>query len=345
MKNCFVTGVTGQDGAHIARLLVDDGWKVFGGRRRGSSSSTWRLDYLGITDKVELVELQLTEPQNLIQLLQKIQPIQIFHYAGESFVADSFKYPGVTLDANAHGTLNLLEAARLVSPQSKILCASSSEVFGSSQEEGGVCHEDSDYKPVNPYGISKLTAMHYARMYREQYNAFVCSAIMFNHEGPLRGRPFVTRKITHNLARLKVAGGECFELGNLDSSRDWGSAEDYVAGGKAMLDLDVPSDYVIASGKATTVREFLFFAAEAAGFNPIFEGRGVDELCVDKVSGKILTRVSPKYFRALDTPPIIGDASKLSSRTGWEGSRDLSVLISEMVNSDIVRWKSGLINI
>jgi GDPmannose 4,6-dehydratase len=344
MKTCFITGVTGQDGAHIAQQLVEDGWKVYGGRRRGSSSSTWRLDYLGITDKIELVECQLTEPQNMIELLQNIKPDHIFHYAGESFVADSFKYPGVTLDVNAHGTLNLLEAARLVSPKSKIFCASSSEIFGNSRS-GGMCNETSEQRPANPYGISKLTALHYARLYRERHGAFVCSAVMFNHEGPLRGGPFVTRKITHNIARLKVKGGDCFELGNLDSARDWGAAEDYVAAGRLILDLNEPSDYVIASGKAHTVRDFLGLAATAAGFDPVFEGQGIEEVCIDRSSGKVLTKVSSKYFRPQDTPAIVGDASKLIQDSGWAGTRNLSELVSEMVDSDIRRWERGIVNI
>jgi GDPmannose 4,6-dehydratase len=168
---------------------------------------------------------------------------------------------------------------------------------------------------------------------------------MFNHEGPLRGGPFVTRKITHNIARLKVKGGDCFELGNLDSARDWGAAEDYVAAGRLILDLNEPSDYVIASGKAHTVRDFLGLAATAAGFDPVFEGQGIEEVCIDRSSGKVLTKVSSKYFRPQDTPAIVGDASKLIQDSGWAGTRNLSELVSEMVDSDIRRWERGIVNI
>ncbi|MEH6627054.1 MAG: GDP-mannose 4,6-dehydratase [Motiliproteus sp.] len=344
MKTALVTGVTGQDGAHIAAYLLADGWEVYGGFRRGSSSTTWRMDYLGITDQVHLVECQLNEAQNLIQLLQDIKPDAVFHLAGESFVADSFKYPGVTLDVNTHGTLNVLEAIRLVSPSTRLFCASSSEVFGVSGL-GKALTEEAEFRPANPYAISKLSALHFVRLYRERYGLFACSGILFNHEGPLRGRSFVTRKITHNIARLKVEGGEPFDLGDLDAARDWGAADDYVRAMCSMLEMEQAVDLIIASGKLTKVRDFLSRAAASAGFDPVFEGSAENEICIDGLSGKVLARVSPKYYRPQDTPPMLGDASKIKSLTGWSGSRSLELLVGEMVDADITRWKNGLTHV
>jgi GDPmannose 4,6-dehydratase len=340
----FITGVTGQDGAHMAAQLIEHGWIVYGGHRRGSSSTTWRLDYLGITEQVRLVECQINELQNLIELLQEIQPAVIYHLAGESFVADSFKYPGFTLDVNTHGTLNILEAVRLVSPSSKVFCASSSEIFGS-PKLGGLLNEQSELRPANPYGISKLSALHFVRLYRERYGLFVCSGILFNHEGPLRGKAFVTRKITFNIARLKVQGGQPFELGDLDSARDWGSASDYVVVMRSMMNLKKAEDMIIASGNLTTVRDFLRMAAEAAGFSPVFEGVGQNEICRDKHTGITLVQVSSKYFRPQDTPPMVGDISKVKSLTDWDGSCNLIDLVEEMVLADIERWKNGFTNV
>lgn len=343
-KTAFITGVTGQDGAHLAAQLLDDGYTVYGGHRRGSSNATWRLDYLGITDKLNLVECQITEPQNLIQLMQEVQPAEIYHLAGDSYVADSFKYPGVSIDVNTHGVINILEATRLVSPQSKLFCASSSEVFGIGNQDKGLC-ENAEYKPANPYGISKLAALNFVRLYRERYGLHACSGILFNHEGPLRGRSFVTRKITFNMARLKIKGGEPVNLGDLNAARDWGAAEDYVKAMRAMLAAESATDLIIASGQLSTVRDFLRNSAEAAGFDPIFEGSGKDEVCADKSSGLPLAQVAEKYFRPQDTPPMLGDASLLKSLTGWEATINLENLINDMVTADINRWNLGITHV
>lgn len=343
-KAAFVTGVTGQDGAHLASRLLDDGWEVYGGFRRGSSNKTWRMDFLGITKRVNLVEFQLNEPQNLIEILQQIQPAEIYNLAGESFVADSFKYPGVTLEANTHGVLNMLEAVRLVAPESRLFCASSSEVFGRGNDSRPV-NEYTECRPSNPYGISKLAAQYFARLYRERYGLFTCSGILFNHEGPLRGREYVTRKITFNIARLKVQGGPPIELGDLNSARDWGAADDYVMAMRAMLSMDQAQDLVIATGRLTSVRDFLRIAASAAGYDPVFEGSGIDETCIDRKSGIMLAHVSKKYFRVHDTPPMVGDPSCIESLTGWRRSRSLEKLIEEMVDADMDRWRRGITNV
>ncbi|MEJ2653029.1 MAG: GDP-mannose 4,6-dehydratase [Gammaproteobacteria bacterium] len=343
-KSAFITGVTGQDGAHLAAHLLADGWRVYGGFRRGSSNKTWRMDALGITKQLDLVECQLSEQQNLIEILQAAQPDEIYNLAGESFVADSFKYPGVTLEVNTHGSLNLLEAARLVSPHSRMFFASSSEIFGRSSI--GVPHnETSPCLPSNPYGVSKLAAQNFVSMYRESYGLFACSGILFNHEGPLRGREFVTRKITFNMARLKVEGGQPIELGNLDAARDWGAAEDYVEAMRVMLGQDEPRDMVIASGKLTTVREFLGIAARAAGFDPVFDGQGRSEVCTDRRTGQRIAEVAERYFRSNDTPPIAGDPTLIETTTSWRRKIELEQMIFTMVEADIDRWKKGLTNV
>ncbi|GAB1258028.1 GDP-mannose 4,6-dehydratase [Aurantivibrio plasticivorans] len=343
-KTALITGVTGQDGAHLSKELLSRGWEVYGGYRRGSSSTTWRLDYLGIKNQVKLIECQLNEAQNIISVLQETRPDVIFHLASESFVADSFKYPGVTLDVNAHGTLNMLEGVRLVVPESKIFCASSSEIFGTALGDEKLS-ETSRFYPTNPYGISKLAAANFARLYRERYGVYSCSGILFNHEGPLRGRSFVTRKITYNIARLCVEGGEPFELGDLNSARDWGAAEDYVIAMCDMMDLTSPEDLIIASGRLTSIREFLKKAAESAGMSPVFEGTKEKEVCIDKNSGRVIAKVSERYFRPQDTPPLVGNTDRIMSLTDWEGSRSIDKLIGEMVEADLDRWKRGITNV
>lgn len=340
-KTALITGVTGQDGAYLAAQLLAEGWKVYGGHRRCSSGTVWRLEYLGITSQVSLTECQITEAQNLIQVVQEIQPSHIFHLAGESFVADSFKYPGLTTDVNIHGAINVLEAVRLVSPATRVFCASSSEIFGTSDDGTSTVNETSEFKPVNPYAISKLAAFNFVRLYRKRYGMYACSGILFNHESPLRSRSFVTRKITFNLARLKVQGGPAIELGNLNSARDWGSASDYVTAMRLMSAIERPTDLIIATGRVATVRDFFRKAAIAAGFAPVFEGEGIDEVCVDHNSNLLLARVSEKYFRPLDTPPLVGDVTQIKKLTGWNSSQTMENLINEMVAADVDRWKSG----
>lgn len=340
----FVTGVTGQDGAHLAAHLLRDGWCVYGGFRRGSSNKTWRMESLGILKKIKLIEYQLGEPQHMTEIMQDLRPDHIYHLAGDSFVADSFKYPGVTLETNTHGTLNLLEAMRINVPESRLFFASSSEIFGRS-DLTEPCNETTPCFPTNPYGISKLAAQHLVRLYRESYGLFVCSGILFNHEGPLRSRQFVTRKITFNIARLKVSGGPPMQLGNIDAARDWGASQDYVEAMRAMLGQSKARDMVVASGRLTTIRDFLVTAAKVAGYDPVFEGNGLEEICVDRKSGVRLAEVSERYFRPHDTPSLVGDPAFLESTTGWRREQSLDEMVTEMVRADIDRWKKGVTNV
>lgn len=343
-KVALITGVTGQDGAHLAAELVRDGWHVYGGFRRGSSNKTWRMETLGIAKNVELIECQINEPRHMIEIFQTIQPDQVYNLAADSFVADSFKHPSVSLEVNTHGVLNILDAARLMSPKSRLFFASSSEIFGRNGAIGS-CNESTSYCPSNPYGIAKMAAQNFVRLYRKSYGLFACSGILFNHEGPLRGREFVTRKITFNIARLKVQGGPPIELGDLNAARDWGAAEDYVRAMRSMLEQEEAKDLVIASGKLTTVREFLRMAAVAAGFDPVFEGQGINEVCMDRLSGTRLAEVSERYFRPHDTPSMVGDPSLLESKTGWRRRVGIEQMITKMISADISRWEKGITNV
>lgn len=340
----FIIGVTGQDGAHLADLLLNKGYEVYGGFRRSGVNKLWRTDFLGITPKIKLVEFQLNEPQHIINLFKKIQPDEVYNLAGESFVADSFDYPCHTMEVNAHGVINILEAVKIASPESKIFFASSSEVFGYAAKHGYL-NEQSRRRPKNPYAISKLTADNFVRLYREQYNMFVCSGILFNHEGPLRSRHFVTRKITYNMVKLKLDGGSYFELGNFSSARDWGAAVDYVQAMKGMLDADTPNDFVISTGKLTTIKRILEIAACSVGFDPVFEGLNESELCIDKSSGRVLTKVSSRYYRPFDTAPMIGNSSLIQKQIGWSPQQSVVNMIESMVEADYTRRKQGMIDV
>jgi GDPmannose 4,6-dehydratase len=342
-NTALILGATGQDGAHLAQHLIKDGWKVYCGFRRGSNAKTWRLEHLEILDKVQLININIDEPFNLVDVLTSIKPNQIYHLAGESFVADSFVHPVTTIQANALGTLNVLEAIRHTLPKTKLFFASSSEVFGS-LNKGEALNEDSLLRPSNPYGISKLTAQQLVRMYRETYDLDATVGILFNHEGPLRGRNFVTRKISYNIARLKINNDDAFELGSLSASRDWGAAEDYTKAMIMTLDIEA-NDYVFATGKLTSVREFLKYSAIAGGFDPVFEGEGILENCVDKPTGRLLARVSERYFRPYDTSARVGNVSKLMRNIQWQGSRSVEKIATEMVLADIDRIKKGITNV
>ncbi len=343
-NKALIIGGTGQDGAHIAKQLLEQGWDVYCGFRRGSASKTWRLIHLGILDKVTLVNINIDEPFNLTDVIKSICPDHIYHFAGESFVADSFIHPVTTLQANSMGTLFLLESIRHIAPHSRLFFTSSSEVFAV-PEPGTLLNEDSLVDPGNPYAISKMTAQQLVKMYREKYGLHASIGIMFNHEGPLRGRNFVTRKMTYNLARLKLEGGAPIELGSLSASRDWGSAEDYTAAMIETVQQEQADDYVFATGNLTSVRSFLSYAASAAGFDPVFEGEDATEICIDKSTGATIAQVAERYFRPFDTSARAGDTTKLNTHIDWKGSRPVADMASEMVMVDIDRRNKGITNV
>jgi len=340
----LILGVTGQDGALLANELLAQGWRVHGGFRRGHSSKMWRLEELGILDKVDLSNINLHEPHQVIEAISTIRPDAIYHFAGESFVADSFHQPRSIIEVNVLGTLNVLEAIRIASPESRLFFASSAEIFGTA-DDGKLLSESDPHRPTNPYGVSKLTAQQLVGIYRERHKTHAVCGIMFNHEGPLRARNFVTRKITYNLARLRQDGGAPMQLGALNSCRDWGAASDYVAAMPLALNVATPQDYVFATGRKTSVQQFLEMAAEAAGFKPVFEGEGAAMSCRDGKSGQTLAVVSAQYFRPFDTPPLIGNPARLKKATGFTGSRELAAIAEEMVKADLHRRKNGHIHV
>jgi GDPmannose 4,6-dehydratase len=342
-SSAFIAGINGQDGAHLADHLLKLGYKVYGGSRT-EESKMWRLDCLGIKDRIDFVEFHLEDYQNIADLFKNIQPNEIYNLAGESFVSNSFLYPNHTMKINTQGTVNILEAAKISSPYSKIFIASSSEIFGQNKK-GDLLNEKSAKKPANPYAISKLSADYFVKLYRDHYGLFACSGILFNHEGPLRSRQFVTRKITHNIARIKLGEQEGFELGNFSSARDWGAAVDFVKAMHLMLQSDQPNDYVIATGKLTEIRQVIEIAANFVGLDPVFDGYGDKEICIDKKSGSILASVSPDYYRPFDTVPIIGDATLINKALGWSPDQNVEQVIHSMVKADLCRGEKGLLYI
>jgi len=339
MKHLII-GVTGQDGSLLAKKLISQGKRVVGTFRRGgdygTSDKAWRLDELEIKGLIELEQLDIIDTFNFQKLLFKHKPEVIYQLAGSSFVGDSFESPKSTFETNINSTLNILESIRVLKLDTRVFFASSSEVFDSLST--GAKNENSKMAPLNPYGISKLTIFHLVKMYREVFGLKVSAGIFFNHESSYRSRNFVTRKISYNLARLKVLGGPPFSLGNINMERDWSSAEDFI--NAICLIVNKPSDYVLSSGKLTSVRSLLIESATHIGFKPKFKGNGLNEVCYDETTGKELVNISEKYYRKIDTPGMFGDSKKLRNDTGWTKTKDINQVICQMVEKDINRIKN-----
>lgn len=343
MKTAVVTGITGQDGAYLAQLLLQKGYKVFGTYRRLSSQNLWRISELGIQNHANLclVEYDLTDLSSSIRLLQKCEPDEIYNLAAQSFVGVSFDQPITTAQITGLGPLNLLEAIRIVNPGIRYYQASTSEMFGKVQTIPQ--DENTPFYPRSPYGVAKLYAHWMTINYRESYNIFGCSGILFNHESPLRGLEFVTRKITHQVALIKAGLANVLELGNLNAKRDWGFAGDYVEGMWCMLQADHPDTYVLSTNKTTTVREFVKMSFKEVGISVDFRGNGVDETGFDTESGKILVKVNPKFYRPAEVDLLIGDHSKASKELGWSPKVQLEELCSMMVRADVERVRKNQI--
>jgi GDPmannose 4,6-dehydratase len=342
MKTAIVTGVTGQDGAYLVKLLLSRGYKVFGSYRRTSSVDFWRLHEVGISEKsenFELVEHDLTDLASTIRLINRSGPSEIYNLAAQSFVGVSFDQPNTTAQITGVGALNILEAIRHTDKKIKFYQASTSEMFGLVQETPQ--DEGTSFYPRSPYGVAKLFAHWMTINYRESYGIFAASGILFNHESPLRGKEFVTRKITDAAARILMGSDEILRLGNLDAQRDWGFAEEYVEGMWRMLQADDPDTFVLATNKTTTVREFVRMAFAAAGIEVTFSGVGVNEIGTDKKSGRIIVEVSPQYFRPAEVDLLLGDASKAKRLLGWEPKTSVAQLCQMMVEADIDRQKRG----
>lgn len=332
MKTALITGVLGQDGAYLSKLLLDKGYEVWGAFRRSSSLNDWRLRRLGVHDRVKLIPFELLEFTNIVRVIEKVRPDEIYNLAAQSFVGVSFEQPIFTADVDGVGVARLLEAIRMVKPEARFYQASTSEMFGKIQDP--VQSETTPFYPRSPYGVAKLYAHWITVNYREAFDLHASSGILFNHESPLRGIEFVTRKITSTLVRIQRGEAELLELGNMNAKRDWGFAGDYVEGMWRMLQQDTADDYVLATGRTETVRDFVRLAGRAAGFELAFEGEGLEEVAIDRKSGRTLVRVNPEYFRPAEVEVLIGDAAKARAALGWAPKVDLEELAEMMVEAD-----------
>lgn len=341
MKKAIVTGITGQDGAYLAELLLNKGYEVYGTYRRTSSVNFWRIEELGIQNNpnLHLVEYDLTDQANSIRMVMEIQPDEIYNLAAQSFVGVSFEQPLATAHITGLGCVHLLEAIRIVNPKIRFYQASTSEMFGLVQEIPQV--ESTPFYPRSPYGVAKLYAHWMVINYRESYNMFACSGILFNHESPLRGREFVTRKITDSVAKIKLGKLDVLELGNMDAKRDWGFAKDYVEGMYLMLQATKPDTYVLATNRTETVRDFVTMAFKAAGIELEFKGSDENEVAIDKASGKTVVRVNPKFYRPAEVELLIGNPKKAKDELGWEPKCTLEELCAMMVKEDLKRNEIG----
>jgi GDPmannose 4,6-dehydratase len=341
MKTAVVTGVTGQDGAYLAQLLLEKGYRVFGTYRRTSSVNFWRIQELGIHDhpQLSLVEYDLTDLGSSIRLLETAQPQEVYNLAAQSFVGVSFDQPVTTAQITGVGALTLLEAIRMVNPAIRFYQASTSEMFGKVQAVPQV--EETPFHPRSPYGVAKLFAHWITVNYRESYGIFGSSGILFNHESPLRGREFVTRKVTDAAARIVAGKLDVLELGNLDAKRDWGFAKEYVDGMWRMLQADEPDTYVLATNRTETVRDFVELAFKSAGMPIEWNGNGIDESGICARTGKVLVRINPKFYRPAEVELLIGDASKAKAKLGWEAKTTVEELCRMMVEADLRRNAHG----
>jgi GDPmannose 4,6-dehydratase len=337
----IITGITGQDGAYLAELLLSKNYTVYGTYRRTASTNFWRIKELGIEKhpNLHLLEYDLTDLGSSIRLLQQTEASEIYNLAAQSFVGVSFDQPLTTASITGLGCVNLLEAIRIVNPKIRFYQASTSEMFGKVQAIPQI--ESTPFYPRSPYGVAKLYAHWMTINYRESYDIFGASGILFNHESPLRGLEFVTRKITDSMAKIKLGQLDALELGNLDAKRDWGFAKEYVEGMWRMLQVDAPDTYVLATNRTETVRDFVSMAAKAAGFELEFKGEAENEEGIDTQTGNTLVRVNPKFYRPAEVELLIGNPEKAKLELGWEPKTTLEELCQMMVEADLRRNEQG----
>jgi GDPmannose 4,6-dehydratase len=340
-KRALITGITGQDGAYLAELLLEKGYHVTGTYRRSSSVNFWRIEELGIAThpNLSLVEYDLTDLSSSLRLIQTAEPDEVYNLAAQSFVGVSFEQPLATAAITGLGAVNLLEAIRMVNPAIRFYQASTSEMFGKVQTIPQV--EETPFYPRSPYGVAKLYAHWMTVNYRESYGIFGTSGILFNHESPLRGREFVTRKITDSVAKIVLNKLDVLELGNLDAKRDWGFAREYVDGMWRILQAEQPDTFVLATNRTETVRDFVTMAFKGAGIAIEWTGSGEGERGMCGKTGKELVRVSPRFYRPAEVDLLIGDASKARRELGWEATTSLEQLCQMMVDADLRRNEQG----
>lgn len=331
MKNALITGITGQDGSYLAELLLSKGYKVYGLIRRKSTSEYGNVKH--IADKINFIYGDMSDNISLIKAVQQSNPDEIYNLAAQSFVGISWSEPLYTTEVDGVGVTNLLEAVRLIKPDAKVYQAATSEMFGKVQEIPQ--RETTPFYPRSPYGVSKLYAYWISKNYRESFRMFVSCGILFNHESERRGKEFVTRKITNTVAKIKYSKADCLYLGNLDAKRDWGHSKDYVYVMWQMLQQEKPDDFVVATGKTYTVREFVEEAFHCIGINIIWQGKGTNEVGIDEKTGKVLVRVSEEFYRPAEVELLIGDSTKAKETFGWKPSIDLHALVNCMVKNDL----------
>lgn len=331
-KTAFITGITGQDGAYLAKLLLEKGYKVHGGVRRISQAELVRLERLGVEKDVHLHEFDLTEQNNIYRTIRDVEMDEFYNLAAQSFVGASWELPVYTADVDGMAVVRILDTLRTIRPKTRFYQASTSEMFGLVQEVPQ--RETTRLYPRSPYGVAKVYGHYITMNYRESYGMHASSGILFNHESPLRGKEFVTRKITLALAKLARGGSDPVQLGNMDARRDWGFAGDYVEGMWRMLQQDVADDYVLATGVTTTIRDFVNFAAQELGMDLAWDGAGVTETATDRKSGKRVVEINEKFFRPAEVDLLIGDPSKAREKLGWEPKVDIHTLARMMARSD-----------
>ncbi len=340
-KTALVTGISGQDGAYLAKLLLEKGQRVVGAVRRSSNSQLPRLAELGIARDVELAYFELGELPHILRVLERHKPDEIYNLAAQSFVGVSWEEPLYTADVGGIGVMRLLEGLRTVCPRARFYQASTSEMFGKAQSVPQ--DEKTPFYPRSPYGIAKLFAHWTTVNYRESFGLHASSGILFNHESPLRGAEFVTRKITLALARIFAGKQDVLELGNLDARRDWGYAGDYVEGMWRMLQQSQPDDYVLATGETRTIREFLEYSCEAAGVKIAWKGKDANETGVDAASGKVFVRINPGLLRPADVEHLVGNPAKARAKLGWEPKVSVRELAHMMFEADAKRVRDGFV--
>ena len=337
MKMALVTGISGQDGAYLSKLLLEKGYKVIGCDRRTASGSLWRLEELGILSDIEITDFELAEFTNIYRTIEKYKPDEVYNLASQSFVGASFEMPMYTSDVTGMSVIRILESIKSINPSIKFYQASSSEMFGKVKSNSQ--NEKTPFHPRSPYGVAKLFG-HWATVnYRESYDMYAVSGILFNHESPLRGEEFVTRKITKGLCNIRLGIKDVLELGNLEAKRDWGFAGDYVEGMWSMLQQEKADDYVLATGENHSIREFIDITSNKLGFNLIWEGTGVNTVGIDTKTKKTIIKINPEFYRPAEVDMLCGDATKAHSILGWKQKTSFMELVEMMTEADLNRCK------